>query len=257
MSLLNKEVNKERFLGLNVGIVCFLSILMSSQAWSGKLYKWVDKNGQTHYSQIPPQKNQLKDANAIAEKSSASSIPATRKGDYAYCGGIRLPGPLYQPKSILRGLSKQMATWEKSLQRSEATLTEQLSDLSRRTYSSNRHSSTDSNIAYANQSRERRTKTARKIKEYRCALSWAGRQKEKYSDIKQEMTNDLDGAKTNYQAVLDMAHRDCGFEPKDYANVSYNQKKITWKKCMRPHDRKIRSSKRNFQKLRKLSNKLE
>ena len=249
--------NNDRILGYVVSVACVLLVLGSSAVWSGKLYKWVDKNGQTHYSQIPPKKNQIKDNSVIAEKAGADSIPVIRKGDYAYCGGIKLPGPLYKPKTILLGLGGRVETWNSSLRKDEASLTRQLRELSKRTRQNNKYSSRRNDVAYTDRAGEQRKKTARKIKEYRCAIAWADRLKDEYSDIKQEMSHDLKGAKINYQAKLDAAHRDCGFEPKDYANTNYNKKKSAWKKCMRPHERKIRSSERNLQKLRQQSSKLD
>jgi len=250
-------LNKASFSSLIVSIVCFLAMAMSSPAWSGKLYKWVDKNGQTHYSQIPPQKNQGKAKSTVSEKSGASSIPATRKGDYAYCGDLKLPGPLYEPKRILSSLGGRMESWRKSLRSNEESLTKQLRALGSKTRQKNTYSSRNRDVTYTDRSAEQRKRTARKIKEYRCALAWAARQKSKYSDVKQDLAHDLQGAKVNYQAALDAAHQDCGFEPKDYANPNYGKKKSAWRKCMRPHDRKISSSKRNLTKLRQQSNKLE
>ncbi len=239
-------------------MVCFIAIVTSSPAWSGKLYKWVDKNGQTHYSQIPPQKNQLKDPKAVKEKSAGSSIPVNRKGDYAYCGDMKLPGPLYEPKRMLLGLGDRAVSWRKSLRQSEESLTSQLRRLGDKTRRNQKYSSRSStNISYIDSASKERKQTARRIKEYRCAIAWADRQKTKYSDVKQEVAHDLKGAKVNYQAALDAAHQDCGFEPKDYANAKYNAKKSAWKKCMRPHDRKISAGQRNLGKLRKQANKLD
>lgn len=250
-------LSKTFFVDLSISMVCFIAIVASSPAWSGKLYKWVDKNGQTHYSQIPPQKDQLKDSKAVKEKSAGSSIPVNRRGDYAYCGDMKLPGPLYEPKRMLLGLGDRVDSWRKSLQQSEQSLTRQLRHLGEQTRRKNKYRSSSSNISYTDEAAEKRNSTSRRIKEYRCAIAWAERQKKKYSDVKQEVAYDLKGAKANYQAALDAAHQDCGFEPKDFANANYNVKKSAWIKCMRPHDRKIRASKRNLRKLRKQANKLE
>ena len=243
--------------GLLFCVVGFFGVTVTSSALAGKLYKWVDKNGQTHYSQIPPEKDQVKAKSDISEKSDTAAIPVMRKGDYAYCGDMQLPGPLYEPKSILMGLGGRVESWEKSLKESEKSLTAQLRELGNRNNQKNRYTSSSNNIVYSDMAAERRKTTARRIKEYRCALAWAERQKDKYSDLKQEIAHDLKGAKANYQAVLDAAHKDCGFEPKDYANPSYNEKKSAWKKCMRPHDRKIRLSKNNLEQLRRQSGKLD
>ena len=241
-----------------MGLVCVLSIAATSPAWSGKTYKWIDKAGQTHYSQTPPEKDQVKSKADISEKSAGSAIPSTRKGDYAYCGDMKLPGPLYEPKSILLGLGDRVESWTKSLRDSEQSLTSQLRDLGNKNRRDVKYRRTDTtNITYNDRDSDQRHSTARKIKEYRCALAWAERQKNKYADIKQEIAHDLTGAQTNYQAALDAAHRECGFEPKDFANPNYNKKKSAWVKCMRPHDRKISDSKRDLGKLRTQSNKLD
>ena len=249
--------NKTFFVGLSISMVSFIAIVATSPAWSGKLYKWVDKNGQTHYSQIPPQKDQLKDPKGVKEKSAGSSIPVHRKGDYAYCGDMKLPGPLFEPKRMLLGLGDRVESWQKSLRESEQSLTKQLRYLGEQTRQKNTYRRSGSNISYTDTASEDRKQTARRIKEYRCAIAWAERQKKKYSDVKQEVAHDLKGAKANYQATLDAAHQDCGFEPKDFANANYNVKKSAWIRCMRPHDRKIRASQRNLRTLRKQANKLD
>jgi len=250
-------LNKTFVASLGIGIICFLAVVASSSAWSAKLYKWVDKNGQTHYSQIPPQKDQVKDKSDVAEKSAGSVIPASRRGDYAYCGGLKLPGPLYKPKNILLGLGDRVESWRRSLRSSEESLTNQLRTLGSQNRRDDKYKSKNTNITYKDHGSEQRRSTSRKIKEYRCAIAWAERQKDKYADIKQEIAHDVTGAKTNYQAALDAAHQECGFEPKDYANPNYNKKKSAWVKCMRPHKRKISSSEKNLQKLRSQSHRLE
>ncbi len=240
-------------------LFCLLLIVAPSSAWSGKMYKWIDHDGQVHYSQIPPQKNQVKDESGAPEKLSAraNTIPATRKGDFAYCGKIKLPGPLYEPKKILLGLGSRLESWNESLQKNEQSLTRQLRELGSKNLQKSNKYNRSRNVSYNNRANDSRKNTARKIKEYRCALAWADRQKEKYSDIKQEVSHDLKGAKSNYQEALNTAHKKCGFEPKDYASPDYNTKKSTWKKCMRPHNRKISSSERTLKRLRSQATKLE
>lgn len=249
--------NKARLAMFLAGFLCMLLMLVSLPAWSGKVYKWVDSNGLVHYSQVPPRKDQVRDKSDISEKVDSGAIPATRKGDYAYCGEIKLPGPLYEPKSILLGLGNRVESWSRSLQGKERSLERQLHDLGSKNRQRNTYSSRNSYSSYGDRAAEERKKTARKISEYRCALGWADRQKKKYSDIRQEAKNDLQGAKLNYQAALDAAHQACGFEPKDYASPNYNKKKSAWKKCMRPYDRKIRSSEQAFKNLRRQVNKFE
>ena len=250
-------LNRDHFAGISIGFLCVLSIVGSSSAWSAKYYKWVDSNGLVHYSQVPPQKDQVKSKGAISEINNASAIPVTRRGDFAYCGEMKLPGPLYEPKSILLGLGKRVDSWDKALRERERSLATQLRDLGNKNRRNNSYSSRSSSVTYNNPAAERRQKTVRSISEYRCALSWADRQKKKYSDIKKDLMHDLQGAKSNYQATLDAAHQDCGFEPKDYASPDYNRKKSAWKKCMRSHDRKIRSSGRSLKQLRGQAERLD
>lgn len=248
---------KERVINLSVILFCLISILASPLAWSGKMYKWTDKEGQVHYSQIPPESDQVQENSNVSEKSDANAISTTRKGDYAYCGKLKLPGPLYKPKTILLVLGNRVESWTKSLKQNERSLTSQLRALESKNRQKNKYKYRSSGIEYTDIAGERRRETARTIKEYRCALAWAERQKNQYTDIKQELAHDLKGAELNYKTALDAAHKECGFEPKDYASPNYNTKKSGWKKCMRPHDRKIRASERNLQKLRSQKNKLQ
>lgn len=253
-------INKRYFLSFLSLMLILTAVFISSSAWAGKMYKWVDKQGQVHYSQIPPQKDQVKENSSISRKSDASEISATRKGDYSYCGEMKLPGPLYKPKDILLVLGDRVESWTKLLKQSEHSLTTQLRDLDTKNRQVNKYKYNkyrDNSINYTDTAGERRKQTSRTIKQYRCALAWAEKKKKEFSDIKQELTHDIKGAEANYKAVLDAAHKMCGFEPKDYSSPDYNNKKVEWKKCMRPHDRKIRVSGSNLQKLKSQSNKLD
>ena len=237
-------------------MVFIVGCLFSLNVSAGKFYKWVDKDGTVHYTQTPPEKSMLKDESALSVKKDASAIPVRRKGDYAYCGDMKLPGPLYEPKSILMGLGERIESWEKSLEASENLLESQLRSLDRENKQKNRYS-TNSYSDYAKTSDDRRRETARQIKEYKCAIDWAQKQKEKYADITDEIAHDLKGAKVLYQKAIDTAREDCGYEPKDYQDPNYNAKKLDWVKCMRPHDRKVNSARNTLNTLRRQSGSLE
>lgn len=160
VSVLNmlKNICRMNFFLCAFGLFC---VAVSSPVLAGKLYEWVDKNGQTHYSQIPPEKDQVKAKSDISEKSDTAAIPVSRKGDYAYCGDMKLPGPLYEPKSILMGLGGRVESWERSLQESQKSLTNQLRELGNRNSQKNRYSSSSNRVVYSDLAAERRKTTAR------------------------------------------------------------------------------------------------
>lgn len=232
--------------------IAFFMLIGPPVTWA-KVYKWVDKNGQVHYSQVPPANDQLKSDTEVAEKSGGNEIPVSRKGDYAYCGDMKLPGPLYEPKKILLNLGNREESWQRSMRESEQSLERQLKDLDRWAKSDNRYSSSN----YNSSAQSNRNRTVRRIKEYRCALTWAKKQRNKYADIKHEITSDLKGAKTAYQDALDAAHSECGYEPKNYSDPDYADRKRAWKKCMRTHDRRINASKGNLRTLRNQAQQLD
>ncbi len=244
-------LNTKSAAGISICLFLLLSIIATTPSWAAKFYKWTDQDGVVHYTQTPPNKTQIKDKSSVTEKSNSAGFAVTHKKDYAYCGNLQLPGPLYEPKSIIMSLSSKTKYWSNALQRSEQNLRVQLRQLGN---SNNRRSYGGS---YRDNSQDHRKGTAREIKEYRCALAWAERQKKKYSDIKDEISHNLKGAKSSYQTALKAAHQDCGFEPKDFAAIDYNERKSGWKRCMNHHNRQINASKRNLNQLRRESGNLD
>lgn len=52
-------------------------LLMPHTVWAGKVYKWTDENGQTHFSQFPPEERQK--AEAVNVKTTQGNADAGRQ----------------------------------------------------------------------------------------------------------------------------------------------------------------------------------
>ena len=66
-----------------------LLAMLSGAAFAGKLYKWVDKDGVTHFSQTPPPEGETKKAERVELRDTRAPKPR-REGRHLYCGNERL-----------------------------------------------------------------------------------------------------------------------------------------------------------------------
>lgn len=73
---------------LSLAALILLSTL-SAPSYAAKLYKWVDKNGVTHFSQTPPEEGQTKSAEKV-ELRDTRALKPRKEGRYLYCGEERL-----------------------------------------------------------------------------------------------------------------------------------------------------------------------
>lgn len=201
----------------------------------GAIYKWVDSNGNTHFSQTPPVPRAATDYPEVAEVDTggySGSGVSSRNGGL-YCGERRLPSdddPIIQ----LANIRYSMSGWAASLQRQQSRRDEMVLQRLDHSAESSMHRSLSDRIASADKS----------IRELQCALRWGPRQSAK-----------LQAARTQFERTLQAAREDfkryknrCGPKP-DIQGFTRDPRALEWARCQNAggvatHNRKLRRLKR-------------
>ncbi len=225
--------------GYGLAWVLLISVLGLDTALAAKFYRWVDDDGQVHFSQTPPPEVQKKGISAVSNDMTLLSV--TRKGDTEYCGKLALPGPIGDMRRILSKLPDREESWRDGLDRSEKKLEEFLGrQASKRGYGGNQ------------QFEEQRQNLVNEKEQYRCALAWARKQRASSAEVRASVKGELDQAKQRRQTVREEAYDRCGHDPKERNpdTVTLGEQKA-WDKCMRPYSGSLRAAEREVERLEK------
>lgn len=188
-------------------VAIILLILPITDALAGKMYKWTDENGQTHFSQSRPETQAAGQKGKVELHNVHNSrVTVSQRLDYEYCGDMKLPGPIDKPKDILRNLDSNTQSWRKRLKQQRKSLQDHMrSQLAKRRYSPT------SQLA----KNERQETMTRSIGELECALGWADRVRAGSAQVREEANQDYKTAKARYQAEREYVFDRCGPDPKE------------------------------------------
>ena len=222
-----------------IAVVLIAALLGTTSAQAAKFYRWVDENGQVHFSQTPPPEVQKKGISAVSNDRTVLSV--TRKGDSEYCGKLGLPGPIGDTRRILSKLSGSEERGRESLERSEERLEDFLGQqASKRNYGGNK------------QFEERRQDLINEKEQYRCALAWARKQREGADEVRDSLKSELEQSKQRHQALREEAYDRCGHDPKERkASTVTAAEHTAWNKCMRRYNSPLRSAEREVDRLQR------
>ena len=84
---------------------------------AAKMYKWVDEQGNTHYTQTPPPKS-AQQARQL-KVHTGSAVTVQKKGRNFYCGKHALPKVSENPAAAIAKLQDHIARWEENIIRSK------------------------------------------------------------------------------------------------------------------------------------------
>jgi len=169
-----------------IGVVL---LMICPLAQAGKIYQWVDEQGNVHYTQTPPPQSAA--ANSEELNRSVAKVRPRKKGKHYYCGEDRLPNLRTKPEYAISSLEESIIGWEDATRRLREERAEYISE----------------NVARS--SRESYRKRVRyfeqQIAENECKVAWARAQlaelgdaraaiRDRYRDIQSTLA-DLEGRK--------------------------------------------------------------
>jgi hypothetical protein len=211
--------------------------LAAPSAVASKLYKWVDADGQVHYSQQAPPDGTTEADRMNTPGTTQSALSVKLKGEYEYCGTMRLPGPVYQERKVMASILREEDRWTEKLRAKEL----QLRDFYAKVAYGKRHSRR--NDSYVHQQSARLKKD---IDQLRCALSWAERKRSNMGDYRQEVTEDLGRLRFNFEELSRRQAAECGAQP---AGKDAVDRYPRWDKCMNRYRSRIKRTKRDIDRL--------
>ncbi len=199
------------------------------------IYKWVDSDGNTHFSQTPPpssgQTNYPK-VNEVDTRAYGGSGISKRNGRL-YCGERRLPSdkdPIVQLANIRYG----MDNWQWTLQRQQQRRSEMVLQRQGRNPGTSMHRVLTNRIASADQS----------IRDLQCALRWGPKQTAKLQQARQAFEATLQAARDDFHRYKNR----CGPKP-DIQGYTRDPRALEWARCQNAggtstHNKKLRRLKR-------------
>lgn len=166
-------------------------------AWSGQLYKTVDKDGNVTFSQFPPQPQEQADVkvNAVEVKEDNGTIMSVVNGR-ATCGSIQLPDIGRNDPVKLLELQQQRKEWQDTLESGS-----DVSEVAMRLYL-NRYFTTSPSADVHQQKRD-----------LRCAIQWVDSLKGDMQNARESLTAQSRQLDQQLERLKAERERACGSEP--------------------------------------------
>lgn len=213
-----------------------LLLFSTTPLLAAKMYKWVDDNGEVHFSQTPPVKGEDKvksDSMSVQQTKASGILPRMREG-YLYCGELQLPKgrkryPLTAPK-----LNKRIDSWTKSKKRSEESLKRYLAPKKSGRYRS---------YSYGKRTtfNEQLERLQKPVRQYQCAIDWANGKIVAIREGRDGREGAYSKAKNNLNVAKSQQREICGHEPPEYNTYGKDRDRyLKWEKCIRRNSAVVR-----------------
>ncbi|MCW8889291.1 MAG: DUF4124 domain-containing protein [Sedimenticola sp.] len=204
-------------------------------AAAAKMYKWVDANGETHFSQTPPIQEETpvaQDQVQVHTTSASVLVPTTVEGEL-YCGELKLPTASGKRRLSVKTLNDKVKYWSQTLERSKQALDRYLAPKRKYYSSSYRNKSSTFN--------EELARYQKPVNEYQCAIDWANSKKESARESEAEYMKERNKAQKDLDVATAQMHRLCGEEPEKYNEYGKKRERyLAWRKCTRKYGAVVR-----------------
>lgn len=217
------------------------------------VYKYVNKDGEVVYSQVPPRQEQLQNEDSLIrhtlnQKSATPALRITRKEGYDYCGQLRLPGPVNERATVLEGVRRDLPAWEHALADHQNKLDVYLARFARHRASGQRLD------AHAESPGESHSNLVRKVNEFRCAVDWGRGKQVELAETGPNIAKEFARTRADYEKLLGKAYQDCGAEPSgDHSTPDFKASEYEWHTCMRKYQSELKATKRDLDRLQGLA----
>lgn len=230
---------------MNKALLLILSTFAFSTIIHAQVYKIVDANGNVTFSQIEPtvaqdENVQVESVDISAGNSGMSNVKSNN--GYEYCGDIRLPSKNSYRSStnyFSRNVNDSKENWQNSLTR----LSENIERTSKYNIQYNKNDRISSNYKSNMNSQHRKEieRTNQKMRDLRCAISWANNQKstmEGLNSTQQSERMRLLDVKSKIETSI---AKICGIKPIYDPSISDNNYKTKqWNSCSKSKRKDIR-----------------
>ncbi len=225
---------------------------LSGLAHAGKVYKWVDENGATQYSQKPPPKSVNTSSEVNVDQHANIMKPEKRGKDY-YCGDYRLSKMRGNPANIITRLQENLINWQREKERqyeNRLNVTKRMNEsisrsLDRRIKYNGRASSSSS--SYLDNHKKSLRRYDRTIAQIDCKIKWGQTKLEEYADEKKAIAEKYESSMGMLNDLQQRKIAACGEDNREGVIVVDNQYRA-YQRCTAPFNRQIKRLKRASRK---------
>ncbi|GMR08433.1 MAG: hypothetical protein BMS9Abin26_1438 [Gammaproteobacteria bacterium] len=213
-------------------------IFLSQPLHAGKFYKWVDSEGNTHYTSTPPPETAVSEEKIKTSGGSNVTYKVKKKGRGYYCGNRRVPYYPNKPGRILSNINNQYDGWIETRnnlrkQIAQRTLRE-VQDKSK----GYRKSQNNNYIDGLN----------KRMAAYSCLIDWAMDFQSGRNSDSLESNEDYARLKGDIKKLTARRKQECGARPEGFGD-----KPAKWYDCVREYDAQIHKKKRDMDMIEKES----
>lgn len=229
---------KYRTLAISLSLMC----TCCCHAVAGKIYQWVDEDGNRHFTSTPPpDKKPTK-----VKLSNSGGMQAVEKAGSIYCGSLHLS--YSSDKGVYNHTSLQRKTeqWKQSLDRYESQLELLIRSSSENSVIKDGEVLLRDPTSYS----KRKEQLTRKANEFRCAIEWAenANDPEKVDSV----TRHYEAAKRDYDIANQELIDTCGEKPEySYSIKTSREKYAAWRTCSKEYNAGLWQKKNTLRKAEK------
>ncbi|MCH9673221.1 MAG: DUF4124 domain-containing protein [Gammaproteobacteria bacterium] len=208
-----------------------MSISFGSMEASAKTYKWVDEQGNVHYTQTPPPSGAQKSKQLKVQTERV--VKVSKRGKRLFCGNRSLPTSRRKGRASteIANLQQNIPDWRADIDR----VKERRNEFVKRNAGRLRRASTKSRMDQFNQ----------KIAETRCAIGWAENRLAELDGEKGEIVKYHQELEKTYAQVQRRKVDMCGADERT-GIVKVDAKLRAYRNCVRPYDRELKKVKRKM-----------
>jgi hypothetical protein len=208
--------------------LCVLMLFFISPLSIAQIYKWVDENGKTHYSQTPPPvKQKTKSVQKMATTGALLKIDSEKRGHYLYCGNLLILSDRGGDDILLENIKLSLRDWEVERNKQEKHI------------KSLKQPGTKWNQKKIRHEQE-------KLAEYECRVKWS------YDKLKQLTSFGYQARKTNaelearYDYLKKQQDKHCPADSKRFGGILIGDAARDWYECHDKYSRKMKSIKKKI-----------
>lgn len=222
---------------------------LTSHSYAGKVYKWIDENGATQYSQKPPPSS-VNTSSEVNVGNAANIMKPEKRGKHFYCGDYKLQtSRSSSAASKIVRLQENILNWQREKERryqQRLSVTKSMnSSMDRsinRTLKNDKYNRGGSSSYLDNYNKQLRSHD-RSIAQIDCKIKWAQTRLDEYADEKKKITERYESTTQMLAGLNDRKIKACGDDKRVGVIVVDNEYRA-YQRCISPFDREIRRLKR-------------
>jgi len=229
---------------VNTPFLIVLLILLSPLSHAGKLYKIINEDGSTSFSQFAPDSS---NKNKIVEEKfvrTGGKTPLTMRGLTSFCGKLKLPRGNASRDGFYSDVGRSLNNWKSRLDSKAESLRSKRRNYAastKRSGSYNGYGGTTSGYLEGNR------QLTRDIADLRCAISWAEIKMQSSHEVSRNISGELNHLQDSLAKIESKALRKCGEEPRYRPDdEKYQSNYHNWSSCNRDFSGKVRGLKRRI-----------